>query len=178
LRTLATERLTLEPLVAGHAEGMFGGLSDVGLYEFLMDRPPDSVEWLRERYQRLSTRQSTDGRERWWNWVLRLGGGELIGTVQATIRDQEAEIAYLVFRAYWGRGLGLEAVGEVIRELAGVGVMSIGACADRENARSRRLLERLGFEERTLPEWRREEGADDVWYVLVPGEHRQRLAGG
>jgi [ribosomal protein S5]-alanine N-acetyltransferase len=168
LRVLATERLILEPLTARHAEEMFGGLSDAGLYEFLVERPPQSVEWLRQRYERLTTRQSDDGRERWWNWVLRLNDGELVGYVQATIQNAEAEIAYVLFRPYWSRGIAVEAVGAMIGELAGVGVTSISACTDRENLRSRRLLERLGFEERPLPEYRREDGADDVWYVLDP----------
>jgi [ribosomal protein S5]-alanine N-acetyltransferase len=166
LRILFTDRLVLEPLGAGHAEGMFGGLSDPELYRFLMERPPVSVEWLRQRYERLSTRQSDDGRERWWNWVMRLTGGEFVGYVQATIREGEAEIAYVVFRPYWRRGLAGEAVGEMIRELVSVGVTSICACTDRGNSKSRRMLERLEFEERTLPEWRREDGVDDVWYVI------------
>jgi [ribosomal protein S5]-alanine N-acetyltransferase len=170
LRTLVTERLTLEPLEAGHAEGMFGGLCDPELHRFLVERPPESVEWLRQRYERLSTRQSDDGRELWWNWVLRLThSGEFVGTVQATICSGEAEVAYVVFRPYWSHGLAAEAMSAMIRELAGVGVTSICACTDRENLRSRRLLERLGFEERPLPEYRREDGTDDVWYVIEKG---------
>jgi RimJ/RimL family protein N-acetyltransferase len=167
VKTLVTERLTLEPLEAGHAEGMFEGLCDPELHRFLVERAPESVEWLRQRYERLSARQSDDGRELWWNWVLRLTHNcEFVGTVQATICNAEAEIAYVVFRPYWSHGLAAEAMASMIRELAGVGVTRVCACTDRENLRSRRLLERLGFEERPLPEYRREDGADDVWYVL------------
>jgi len=152
---------------------MFRGLSDPALYEFLVEPLPVSVEWLRERYERLSVRQSPDRKERWWNWALRVGSGDLAGHVQATIRDDEAEIAYVLFREQWSRGLASEAVAGMIAELRDNGVSVICACADRANLRSRRLLERLGFHEGPLPEWRREEGVDDCWYVLdgVGGHH-------
>ncbi|QDT54224.1 Acetyltransferase (GNAT) family protein [Caulifigura coniformis] len=176
MRTLVTDRLTLEPLQAGHAEGMFAGLCDAELHRFLVERPPESVEWLRLRYQRLSRRQSDDGREQWWNWVLRLThSGEFVGFVQATICESEAEIAYVVFRPYWSRGLASEAVARMIAELRSSGVSAVCACADRANLRSRRLLQRLGFEERPLPDWRREDGVDDCWYVL-DGDALQRVA--
>jgi [ribosomal protein S5]-alanine N-acetyltransferase len=167
LRTLHTERLTLEPLVAKHAEAMFSGLHDPELFKFLAERRPESVEWLRQRYERLSMRQSPDGNERWWNWVVKLRcSRELAGYVQATIDETQAEIAYVVFRAYWSRGLGREAVAAMIQELYDVGVTTITACADRQNTRSRSLLEHLDFVERPLPDYRREDAADDVWYVL------------
>ena len=167
MRTLVTERLTLEPLQAHHAEQMFGGLSDPELYQFLDDRPPLSAETLRLRYERLARRQSPDGREQWWNWALRQHDqSHLIGYVQATIVTREAEISYVLFRPYWFQGLASEAVVAMIRYLRESGVDRICARTDEGNLRSRGLLERLNFERRPLPEFMRDEDPTDTWYVL------------
>lgn len=146
MRTLFTGSLTLEPQVSGHAEAMFPVLSDPAIYEF-ENEPPASVEWLRERFLKLESRRSPDGRERWLNWVVRLHPDGLIGYVQATVHAAgSAEIAYEFSSAYWGRGLARQAIAAMMAELAShYGVAQLFAVAVRENARSLRLLERLGF---------------------------------
>jgi RimJ/RimL family protein N-acetyltransferase len=146
MRIIATDRLRLEPQVATHAEEMFLVLADPAIYEH-ENEPPPSVEWLRERYRKLESRRSPDGREGWLNWVLRLGSSEAIGSVQATVReDGRALIAYELASRYWGRGLAQEAVRAMIAELArGHGVGRLAAVLKASNGRSLRLLERLGF---------------------------------
>jgi len=146
MRTLFTGNLTLEPQVAGHAEAMFPVLSDLAIYEF-ENEPPASVEWLRERFQKLESRRSADGREQWLNWVVRLHPDGLIGYVQATVHAAgSAEIAYEFSSAYWGRGLARQATAAMMAELAShYGVTRLFAVAVRKNVRSIRLLERLGF---------------------------------
>jgi RimJ/RimL family protein N-acetyltransferase len=146
-RDPAREAITLEPQVAAHAEEMFAVLSDPAIYEYEND-PPESLEALRERYRRLESRRSADGRELWLNWVVRLGDGPLIGYVQATVRPGGvAAIAYIFASAYWGRGFASRAVKALIGELgASHGVRELTAVFKRLNVRSRRLLERLGFE--------------------------------
>lgn len=146
MKAIVTERLTLEPQVAAHAEEMFRVLADPAIYEH-ENEPPSSVEWLRERYRKLESRRSPDGREWWLNWVLRLSSAEPIGYVQATVRaDGRALVAYELGSRHWGRGLAQEAVRAMIEELArGYGVRRLGAVLKASNGRSRRLLERLGF---------------------------------
>lgn len=146
MRALQTPRLRLEPQLALHAEAMFAVLSDPAIYAY-ENAPPASLEWLRERFTKLETRRSADGREQWLNWVLRQPGGGSIGYVQATVRaDGQAFIAYELASAAWGRGLGREAVAAMCDELvARYGVHTLLAVFKRANARSRRLLERLGF---------------------------------
>ena len=138
--------LTLEPQTAAHAEAMFAVLSDAAIYEH-ENAPPRSLEWLRERFARLESRRSADGREQWLNWVIRLPCGTLIGYVQATVRaDGSSAIAYELASAYWGRGLAREALEAMIAELARhYGVRSLSATLKRANVRSRGLLKRLGF---------------------------------
>lgn len=125
---------------------MFAVLGDPAIYEY-ENAPPASLEWLRERFTKLESRRSRDGSEQWLNWVLRQHGGGLIGYVQATLRaDASALVAYELSSAYWGRGLGREAVAAMIDELhSQYGVHMLLAIFKRANARSRRLLEALDF---------------------------------
>jgi RimJ/RimL family protein N-acetyltransferase len=143
---IATARLTLEPQVAAHADEMFAVLSDPAIYAY-ENEPPPSVEWLRERFARLESRQSPAGGERWLNWVIRLPSSGLIGFVQATVfAEGRAAIAYVLGSRHWGKGYASEAVQAMSRELAARHrVHTLSAVLKRRNAPSIRLLERLGF---------------------------------
>ncbi|MDB5873902.1 MAG: hypothetical protein JWQ07_3344 [Ramlibacter sp.] len=138
--------LTLEPQMAAHAGEMFALLSDPAIYEH-ENEPPVSLDWLRDRFARLESRQSPDGRQLWLNWVIRLPSSELAGYVQATVHPGgRAAIAYVLASRYWGRGLARRAVEAMLGELGKryqVGTLS--AVLKRANVRSLRLLERLGF---------------------------------
>lgn len=146
MRSIATERLILEPQVAAHADEMFALLQDPAIYRY-ENEAPRSVELLRERFLRLETRASPDGAQTWLNWVVRLPAAGLIGFVQATVhRDGSAGVAYVFGSAYWGRGFACEAVTAMLDELLlRFGVTSFSAVLKRGNTRSVRLLERLGF---------------------------------
>jgi RimJ/RimL family protein N-acetyltransferase len=146
VRTLLADGLTLEPQTLAHAEEMFAVLSDSAIYEYERQAPA-SLDWLRQRYARLESRGSPDGREQWLNWVIRLASGEAAGYVQATVtEDGRAGIAYELASRYWGRGLARRAVQAMTDELAArYRVQTLTAVLKRANARSRRLLERLGF---------------------------------
>ena len=146
MRSLAGKNVTLEPQVAAHAEEMFAVLGDPLIYEY-ENEPPRSVEWLRERFTRLETRESPDGEQLWLNWVVRLGASGLIGYVQATVLPTgRAAVAYVFASKYWRRGLAGEACRTMIAELAErYRVCTVYAIFKRRNVRSARLLERLGF---------------------------------
>src|SRR5215831_17445980 len=148
MRVIEAAGVTLEPQVAAHADAMFAVLSDLAIYEH-ENAPPVSVDALRERYRKLETRRSGDGREEWLNWVVRSPDGELTGYVQATVyRDSRAgglrtaDIAYEFASRYWGRGLARAAVLAMIDELVGqYRVRALSAVLKRSNERSRRFLE-------------------------------------
>ena len=110
-------------------------------------RGPCELQTIRERFAKLESRRSADGREQWLNWVIRLPSAELAGYVQATVRqDGFAGIAYELASAYWGRGLARTAVEAMIGELTRqYRVRRLTAVLKRDNYRSMRLLERLGF---------------------------------
>lgn len=146
MRLIETSRLMLEPQLAAHAAEMYAVLSDPAIYEY-ENEPPPSLAWLAARFARLESRQSANGREQWLNWVIRLRPSVLIGYVQATVQaNGHAAVAYELSSAWWGRGLASEAVRAVIDELVQQhGVQSLGAVLKRDNQRSLRLLQRLGF---------------------------------
>lgn len=147
MQVIEAAGLTLEPQVAAHAPQMFAVLSDPAIYEY-ENEPPVSIESLRARFARLESRRSPDDQEQWLNWVLRFPTSALIGFVQATVYpDGHAAIAYELSSAYWGRGLATQAVQVMIGELRQrYQVHRLSAVFKRNNQRSRRLLERLGFE--------------------------------
>ena len=143
-----TPRLRLEPLVPAHAAALFEGLSDPRIYAFLDERPPASLAALTERYQRLAKRRSPDGRDRWLNWALfSPEAGCHVGYVQATVHpDASAEVAYVLFPPWWGRGHAREAVLAMIAHLRErCGVTRFEAHIHPENRRSIALVTALGF---------------------------------
>ncbi len=146
MRAIEAGALRLEPQGEAHAEAMFAVLADPAIYEF-ENAPPASPAWLRERYRRLESRRSADGREHWLNWVIRLPSGELAGYVQATVHpDAHAAIAYVLASRHWGQGIASSAVQAMMRELSvHYGVRRFTAVLKAANFRSHRLLVRLGF---------------------------------
>ena len=146
MRTIETVRLRLEPQFASHADEMFIVLSDPAIYEY-ENAPPSSRDWLYTRYEKLTTRRSADGCEQWLNWVVRLHKGAPMGFVQTTIYpDHRAGIAYEFASKYWRQGYASEAVAAMMVELVSqYQVVALSAVLKRENLRSMRLLQRLGF---------------------------------
>jgi len=125
---------------------MFEVLSDPAIYEF-ENEPPESQEWLEERFRKLEARHSPDGREQWLNWVVRLPSGQLAGYVQATLLPQgTAYVAYELASRWWRQGIGSAAVAAVIQELATT--YRAAACVavfKASNYRSQALLRHLAF---------------------------------
>ncbi|MDY7100513.1 MAG: GNAT family N-acetyltransferase [Actinomycetota bacterium] len=144
------DRVMIEPLVPAHAELLYEPLRDDRLYRYIDERPPSSLDALRQRYAFLATETLPDRDETWRNWLARRrDNGDAVGTVQATIRDGDspASIAYVFLHRAWGRGYASEAVRMMLRELAEVhGVATAQAEIDPGNERSIRLVRRLGFE--------------------------------
>ncbi|MBM7863323.1 GNAT family N-acetyltransferase [Lentzea nigeriaca] len=105
---IATARLDLLPLRVEHAAEMAEVLADPALHTFI-GGAPYSPEALLARYERLVA-GSPDPAERWLNWVIFVRDeGCLAGTVQATVANHTAEIAWVVGTLWQGRGIATEA---------------------------------------------------------------------
>lgn len=148
MRTLVGEGgVMLEPQTAAHAAELFAVLDDPQLYVFTDDKGPASLEALTERLRRLESRVSADGTEHWLNWAVRSPEGPVVGYVQATVRSGgEAEIAYVLGRAHWGRGFAMRACDAMLQALADdYAVTRATATLDPQNSASLALLRGLGF---------------------------------
>jgi ribosomal-protein-alanine N-acetyltransferase len=143
---IATERLTLAPIDAAHADGMFEILSDRRLYRYMLSEAPASLASLKARYARLSTGRAPDDSAHWLNWIDEWSGRP-IGSVQATVDRSkcEATMGWTIGTAFQRRGFAREAVGAACEHLAGAGIERFRAVIDVRNEPSIRLAESLGF---------------------------------
>ena len=108
------------------------------------------VPLTREETERNMTRIIESCRRRGFGrWaVVRKETGALAGYCGLSFGDEEVgvELAYLLARTEWGKGLAAESAAACLRYgFERLGLDSIAALTRHENARSRRLLERLNM---------------------------------
>ncbi|MEP6609589.1 MAG: GNAT family N-acetyltransferase [Burkholderiaceae bacterium] len=179
MEAIRTSRLTLEPLVVAHADAMFDLLGDQNIYRYLDYPPPPSVESLRDRYRRLETRASPDGRQAWLNWIVCPHGRPPLGYVQATVpSDRDAYVAYVFATNHWGHGFAREAVHAMLEHLAAsYDVNQYRATVEAGNERSIRLLRRLGFQLATRSALGAHNSSTELVYVKSANQedHIQRF---
>ena len=148
-----------EPLAPEHAAAVFRHLGDPALYTYIPPRLPESVEALEREFTRLAA-GCTDGTQVWLNW-LALQGDSPVGMLQATLlADDSAILAYVIFREYWGRGLGRQGARWVLSELfERRGVRRVLAHIDERNVASIRIALAIGMSPASAAE---AESADPV----------------
>ncbi|MFD5066663.1 GNAT family N-acetyltransferase [Streptomyces sp. NPDC058369] len=129
----ATPRLDALPLRVEYADEMAAVLSDPALHTFT-GGAPQTPDALRARYVR-QTAGSPDPDELWCNWVLR-AGDSLVGYVQATVRGDRAEIAWVVGVPWQGRGYAREAARGLVTHLRETGVRTVVAHIHPEHTAS------------------------------------------
>ena len=143
-----TVRLRIEPLRAAHAPLLFPVLADPRIYTYVPEAAHPSVASLAQRYARLEAGAPAESNEVWLNWALRRNDTlAYIGTLQATVTPGlDAHIGYVLAPPAWGQGFATEACAWLVAELRErYAVGEILATVDVRNARSIRVLERLGF---------------------------------
>jgi RimJ/RimL family protein N-acetyltransferase len=145
---ITTERLLLTPLRPDDADEMVEVLGDERLHEFIGGRPA-ALEELRERYAAL-VEGSPDSGERWLNWIVRRRSDvRPLGTVQATLTDEDgrwvAEVAWVVGVAWQGQGFASESASALVDRLRRCGVTSIAAHVHPDHLASAVVAERAGL---------------------------------
>jgi RimJ/RimL family protein N-acetyltransferase len=159
-----SERLRYERLTADHATALHRVLADARVYACLGAQPPSLAAMTAEFAERARGPSPARAlREHWLNVAVSCrptpgadNSGNLvaptyIGRLEATIyRDPTpwAEVAYLFGVPWWGQGLAHEAMRWWLTQLSDGGVRVVWAAVAPPNARSLRLLQRLGFHER------------------------------
>ncbi|MED7789280.1 GNAT family N-acetyltransferase [Francisella sp. 19X1-34] len=146
---LLTDRFELEPLKKEHANKMFDLLQNKEIYQYIDDSPPSSLNNLKIKYKQRKKQISPDHKYIWLNWIIRCKkSAEYIGYIQATIpiSEKTAILGYVIFPAYWRKGIATEAVSCIITELFKTyKVIEIKASIDKSNIASIALIKRLGF---------------------------------
>ena len=146
---ISYEELVLFPLKESHAGELYQPLQDQRIYTYIPEEPPQSLEALRHRYAFLEKGKSGDGKEDWLNWVLYKNGesDHPLGTMQASVRPNEnADIAFIIFPKYWGKGYGRKASEMMIDHIfSQYTLKSIKVNIDTRNHRSIRMVETMGI---------------------------------
>lgn len=168
---LCTERLSLEPLVAAHAEMLFVPLTDERIYQWISPPPPTDVDALRQAWSRRESRLSPDGSEAWLNWVVRRWvDGAYVGRLDATVdaKNTATNFGYTLVPKYWGQGYATECSRCVVDHFARHGVQEVRAYVTRGNDASERVLTKAGFvSTRVIADNDRIRGVlhDDIEYI-------------
>ena len=149
---LGTDRLTLEPLRAAHADELAPQLDDEDLHTFIGGRPSTADE-LRARYASWEAGLSPDGTERWLNWVVRRRDTKgAIGTVQATVTSEgtTAEVAWTIATAHQRLGYAREAAGAMVGWLRDHGVTTVIAHVHPQHRASEAVARAIGLRPTTI----------------------------
>lgn len=170
---LETERMVLRRPVPGDLNDYYAFYQDPEVRRFIPDYPRtyedtrQEVEWFLNGHPR-------NAKLGLWATVHK-ESGKLIGRcglIPWTIDGQEeVEVAYLLIRDYWGRGLATEAA----RAIAGYGFDTLGlprliSLIDPENHASRHVAEKVGMTyERSFED---EFGLSDIFAMANPRASR------
>ncbi len=143
-QTLHSIRIVLVPLRTEDADEMVAVLDDVRLYEFMGGRPLTLPE-LRARFAKL-VRGSPDAAETWLNWIIRTADThQPIGTMQATLAGDTADIAWVVGASWQSRGFATEAAIALVSWLISEGVRTIHANIHPRHRTSEKVAARAGL---------------------------------
>lgn len=147
-RPIKTPRLSLELLVAAHADILFDALCDKRIYRWIESGGPKDLLQLRSKWKHNETRLSPDGKEVWLNWAIRLDyEGPYIGKLDAELDSpvNVTNVGFVFFPEYWGNGYATEALLAVIGALRINGISSMRATVAAPNIASAHVLEKAGF---------------------------------
>ncbi|MDE2198188.1 MAG: GNAT family N-acetyltransferase [Rhodospirillales bacterium] len=143
---LLTPRLRLRAFRAGDAPDFHAAYGDAETMRYWDHAPSPSVV----RTERYISHWAQPSPEGWMSWaVARADTDRCIGMVNyhaRSTRHRRAEIGYILAPAAVGQGYAREGVGALIGHMRSeLQVHRIEAEIDARNARSRVLVERLGF---------------------------------
>jgi RimJ/RimL family protein N-acetyltransferase len=146
---LRTDQLDLEPLRIEHADEMAPLLDDHALHWYIGGRPLTRAK-LGERYARLVLGGSSDGTQRWLNWVVRRRDGrQPVGTIQATITATDdgpcAEVAWVIAVPFQGHGYATEAARAMVASLREQGIVHVIAHVHPDHQASAAVARAIGL---------------------------------
>lgn len=178
-----TGRLLLRPWTAGDAGALLAILKEAGILRYFPNPTPPSLEKV-ERYLAHQLAHWQEHGYGHWAIVSRDHGGVLgWNGLEYLPEVSQTEVAYLLSRRAWGKGLATEAARAAIRfGFETAGLEKIIGLVHPDNTGSIRVLEKCGltFSDR-IPLWglelcryRIEKLADDEGLVLHDPRHNGR----
>lgn len=174
-----TDRLILREMTLDDVEFYFSHFNKEKVVEGCCFPGPKSLEAAKEELERYCIKLFKENRGIRWG-IIRKGSKELIGTCgyydwNKTVR--RAEIGYDLDPAYWGQGIMTEALRAVLKHgFETMGLNRVQAIIDSENARSMKLVQRLGFKKEGVLRQRsyfNGQFRDDVCFSLLKEEWKK-----
>ena len=148
MNILETNRLVLRRLTLADAADLYRIYSDPETIKF-MGKAPDSVEEEQSHIQSHIAHHYEKNGVGLWATVLKENNRFIgrCGLMRKQIEGvEEVEIAYLLDRAYWGKGLATEAAEAIIKHgYAKYGFKRIVAVIHPQNVASIRVAEKIGM---------------------------------
>jgi RimJ/RimL family protein N-acetyltransferase len=126
---------------------MFEILKDSTLYEYVTGSPPADLASMTGMYEFWENRRSPDKSELWLNWAMQLKGTrQLIGHLQAGVKPQHADIAWVLGLPWQHQGYATEGGQAVVDLLVRIGVREIRASIHPAHEASIAVAKRLGLQ--------------------------------
>lgn len=149
---LRSSRLALTPFTLADADDLFLIRNDAKAMEY-WDWPADlAVEETRAVAHLMADDVNSGASEIFT--ARQSGDNQFVGVIDLSeIDGDEADLGFMIRRAFWSKGYGFEAGSCVVTYAWSLGLKRLRARTHADNTRSQLLLEKLGFaakEERTV----------------------------
>ncbi len=173
---LETPRLVLRELALEDAVAVQAWAADPEVYQF-MPWGPNTMEDTARFLQSVIEARRAEPRSAFELGFVAKDSGELVGAGGCRIQSlpqRAGDLGYVLRRDVWGRGYATEAAAGLLEfGLRGLGLHRVWATCHVDNARSARVLERIGMQRegrlrhhvRARGEWR-----DSYLYAAVEGD--------
>jgi ribosomal-protein-alanine N-acetyltransferase len=143
---IRTPRLVLRDFVADDYAVILSYASDPEVTRFMFYGPRDEAD-TRVYLQRMLKSQVETPRRVWELAVVESDSGVVIGACDLTLENErEADLGYILGRAWWGQGYASEAASAMVRAgFEELGVERIFALCDVGHTASQRVMEKAGL---------------------------------
>ena len=142
---LTTPRLTLRPVTTADVSTTYAYAGDLENTRFMMFLPYADLTETAEYLRNAEEEWRKDAPER-YEFAICLEENHIGGITLYMQEDRaEAELGWVLHKAYWRRGFVTEAALAVMDFARSIGVRRIFACCDSENVASYRTMEKIGM---------------------------------
>lgn len=142
---IRTSRLRLRPATTADLHSTHAYAGDLENTRFMMFLPYADLAETADYLRGCETEWQKDAPER-YEFAICLDDAHIGGITLYMQEDRtEAELGWVLHKAYWRRGYVTEAALAVMEFARSIGVRRIFACCDSENVASFRTMEKLGM---------------------------------